>query len=331
MSTCVLCLWDVPAALRKYFTDGLDTDIELIFPPSLDQETIIALASQADIIIGWRPTAALLDAAHRCRIFINPGAGVQHCAHLFAQRDITLINGHGNAYFTAQHAVALLLGLTNKVIIHHEAMRAGRWRMGDSLAASIPLRHRSIGLLGYGHVNSLVHRFLSGFDCHFALCNRTGRVTGTPPTPVTTYGIDRLHQFLSSIDILIACIPATEQTNGIIGETELQLLGNSGLLVTIARGSVIKEDALYAALKQKTIAGAAIDVWYNYSPAEDTDGKRYPYSKPFHTLDNVILSPHRAASPFSDLARWDEVIENITRFHNGDDSLINVVDIDAGY
>lgn len=331
MSTRVLCIWDVPAALRAYLSDALGSEFELIFPASLQQDELISLAAQADIIIGWRPTAALLDAAHCCRIFINPGAGVQHCAHLFAQRDITLINGHGNAGFTAQHAVALLLSLTNKIVVHHEAMQAGQWRMGDSLAASIPLRNRHIGLLGYGHVNTLVHRFLSGFDCQFSLCNRSGTLSRIPPTPVTTYATHQLHQFLSTIDILIACIPATEQTNGMIGETELELLGSSGLLVTIARGSVIQEEALFNALTRNTISAAAIDVWYNYSPAEDAEGRRYPFHKPFHTLSNVILSPHRAASPFSDLARWDEVIENITRFHNGDESLLNVVDIDAGY
>jgi phosphoglycerate dehydrogenase-like enzyme len=104
-------------------------------------------------------------------------------------------------------------------------------------------------------------------------------------------------------------------------------------LVNIARGAIINEEALYNALKNNVIAGAALDVWYNYHPEVDND-KKYPYDSekfPFHELDNVILSPHRAASPHDDLKRWDEVIENISRFAEGEKDFINVVDIEKGY
>jgi len=60
-------------------------------------------------------------------------------------------------------------------------------------------------------------------------------------------------------------------------------------------------------------------------------GRTSPYNCPFHELDNVVLSPHRAASPFRDLKRWDEVIENVSRFASGEDEFLNTVDTEAGY
>ncbi len=109
------------------------------------------------------------------------------------------------------------------------------------------------------------------------------------------------------------------------------MLGPESLLVTIARGDVIDEDGLFTALSEKMIAGAAIDVWYEYKPEPDEVGRMYPFHYPFHELDNVILSPHRGMSPFADLERWNEVVENIKRFGMGRTDLLNIVDLDREY
>ena len=84
-------------------------------------------------------------------------------------------------------------------------------------------------------------------------------------------------------------------------------------------------------MKSKSIAGAAIDVWYDYRPEQDETGRKYPYDHPFHELDNVVLSPHRGASPMDDLHRWNEVIENISRYSRGRTDFLNQVDLERGY
>ena len=343
-STKVLFIWDVPIELRHYLDIGLKEieNLELIYPKKANEEEYLRHALTADIIVGWRPSEELLESAKKLKLFINPGAGVQHHIDRFRKlnetREIILVNGHGNSYFTAQHAVALLLSLMNKVIPHHNWMTEGKWRTGDSDARSVPLRMRKVGLLGYGYVNMGVHKFLSGFNVEFLILKRTwhgaeliDNTLDLFPTRIKRYSPGDLHDFLKEIDILIVAIPQTEQTEGLIGEKELKLLGPDGFLVNMARGLIVDQDALYEALKSKTIAGAAIDVWYDYRSEPDSDGKKYPFTKPFHTLEYVVLSPHRGASPMNDLFRWDEVIENISRFAKGNMHFMNIVDLERGY
>ncbi|MHA2211527.1 MAG: NAD(P)-dependent oxidoreductase [Candidatus Thorarchaeota archaeon] len=282
-----------------------------------------------------QPTREFLDAACKMRLFINPGAGVQHHLEPFRElnktRKVILVNGHGNSYFTAQHAVTLLLALMNKIIPHHNWMAEGHWRRGDDHGTSIPLRDRTIGLLGYGHVNSKAHQFLAGFRNDFCILKRSW--TGKEPlaTPARKYEREELEKFLEVVDILIVAVPETDETEGLLQFHHLEKLGSDSLLVNVARGNVIDEAGLYKALKEKVIAGAALDVWYEYRPEPDNSGRKYPYSHPFHELDNVVLSPHRGASPFDDLERWTEVVENIRRYATGRIDFLNVVDLEKGY
>ncbi|MHA1745370.1 MAG: NAD(P)-dependent oxidoreductase [Promethearchaeota archaeon] len=340
----VLFLWDVPDVLKAYLNTHLSqvSNLKLIFPKENNQAHYLKLAPTADVIIGWRPTKELLERAPKLKLYINPGAGVHHLIPLFtdinASRDasdqVILVNGHGNSYFTSQHAVALLLALSNKIIPHHSWMLEGRWRTGDAEAKSIPIWGKKIGLVGYGAINQKVHRLLAGFQCEFSVLRRSWEGKTEPLiTPVNKFVTSQIQEFMAQVENVIIALPHTANTVNLIGKKELELLGKSGLLVTVARGIVINEKDLYECLQEKVIAGAAIDVWYEYHPEEDEQGRKYPYTYPFHTLDNVVLSPHRAASPFDDLARWDEVVENLKRLASNPSGtdFLNVVHLDREY
>jgi phosphoglycerate dehydrogenase-like enzyme len=336
--TTVLFIWKPREELEQYLRKGLESvkKLKLIFPEDATEEEFLKHAPNANIVVGWRPTREFLNAAQNLHLFINPGVGVQHHLEPFREiaktRDVVLVNGHGNTYFTAQHAVALLLALTNKVVPHHNWMAEGLWRRGDDYGKSKPMRYRNIGLLGYGAVNQKVHRFLSGFNVNFFICRNSWEgKSDILPTPAKKYEVDQLSDFLKEIDTLIVAVPQTPGTMDLIGKKELELLGNDGLIVNIGRGPVVNEEALFEALSNGTIAGAAIDVWYEYRPEPDVDCRKFPFHYPFHELDNVVLSPHRGASPMDDLERWDEVIENITRFAQGRKDLLNKVDLNRGY
>ncbi|HDZ19343.1 hypothetical protein LCGC14_1789110 [marine sediment metagenome] len=311
-------------------------NVELIFPLDRSEKNLLNLASKADILIGWRPSKKLLSTASKLKLFINPGAGIQHLLELFRdinkKQNVLLANGHGNSYFVAQHTVALLLTLMSKIIPHHEWMRAGKWRTGDKEAASIPLRFKNIGLLGYGAINQKVHKFLSGFNVEFSVLRKDwDKQKNSMPTQVKKYNFAQLNQFLKDIDILIIAIPLTSLTKKLIKRKELELLGANGFVVNISRGDIIDEESLYISLKERIIKGAAIDVWYNYHPETDHEIKKYPFNFPFHALENIVLSPHRGYSPFNDLLRWDEIIENIIRLANNRQDFLNIVDLKEEY
>jgi phosphoglycerate dehydrogenase-like enzyme len=194
------------------------------------------------------------------------------------------------------------------------------------------MKGRTVGLLGYGAINQKVHKLLSGFDVSFAILRRSWAKKGSSlPTSAKKYLPSQLEQFLDEVDTLIIALPLTPETEGLLSYNELIRLGESGVVVNVARGSIIDQTALYQVLKKRKIAGAAIDVWYTYQPEPDKQGRKYPFENPFHTLDNILLSPHHAASPFDDLDRWDEVIDNITRFAQGRKDYINIVDTKRGY
>jgi len=338
LDSVVLFTWEVNDRLKTYLKQQLDNipKLELLFPEEVSEEALLKLAPKADIMVGWRVPDQVKLAATKMQLYINPGVGIKHHIEFFRKlnqtREVLLINGHGNSYFTAQHVVAMLLALMNKIIPHHNWMKLGLWRKRDANAASLPLRYRRIGLLGYGAINKKVHRFLQGFDVKFSILRRHWpEKEEKMPTPAKKYLPDKLQSFLEEVDILIVAVPETNHTIGMIRQDELRSLGAKGLVVNVSRGSVIDETSLFHALQEKKIAGAAIDVWYNYTPNPDTQGRKFPYNLPFHALENVVLSPHRAASPFDDLERWNEVIENILRFNRGERAFLNVVDLEREY
>lgn len=331
MKPVVLFLFKPRLELQEYLIRGVGERAELVFPESDDDPAIGLRAAEADVMVGWRPDDALLEKAERLRLFINPGAGVQHQIERFRTlnrtRRVALVNGHGNAGFTAQHIVAMLLCLTNRLIPHHNWMCDGRWRTGDRDAASIPLAGQTVGFVGFGVVNQGVHRRLSGFELSYLAFRRHPE----KPHPAGIRTVRDPGTLFEESDIVIIAAPLTTHTRGMVGGAELAKLGRGGILINAGRGEIVKQEALFNALRDRTIAGAGLDVWYEYQPQPDDQGKRFPWHYPFHTLDNVVLSPHRAASPFSDLGRWDEVIENILRTADGRDDWLNQVDLDDEY
>ncbi|MGB1241627.1 MAG: NAD(P)-dependent oxidoreductase [Chitinophagales bacterium] len=343
----VLFFWLPDEKLQKKLKEGLASakNLKLLFPPNSKEKKIVQQfceknAHKAHIMIGWRPKREWLWAAKDLQLYINPGTGVRGLIPLFKElnqeRSVTLINGHGHAHLTAQHTIALLLALTNRIVSHHQWMKEGIWRTGDENSTSIPLYNRKIGLLGYGAINQRVHQLLTPFNTDVSILKRSWKENESYldhdlMVKAQKFDSNQLHDFLQYIDTLILAVPHTAKTEGMIGAEELKLLGEQGLLVNVARGIVVEEKALFDALQNKTIAGAALDVWYNYRPETDAEGRQYPYEHPFHDLDNIVLSPHRAGSPFSELARWDELINNVLLFAEGKRNWKSIVSLEHGY
>lgn len=323
--------------LIAYLERGLaGTGARVTFLPDGERDSLLALAPEADILIGWGSDMELLRAASKLKLFINPGTGIsQHIDNfreLCRTRQVVLANGHGNSYAVAQHTVALTLALANKVIPYHQRMREGHRRpIGQH---TLYFNGITIGLLGYGAINTKVHRLLSGFDVRFAAC-RCGWDNDPGPfaTELSTYTPDRLSDFFRDSDVVISALPTTHATRNIVSRRELELLGADGLFVNVGRADAVVQEDLYTALKERIIAGAALEVWWDRRKSDEPDEteRRDPYQFPFHELDTIVMSPHRGADSGGDLRRWDEVIENIKRVHAGRTDYLNVVDLDREY
>jgi phosphoglycerate dehydrogenase-like enzyme len=185
------------------------------------------------------------------------------------------------------------------------------------------LRGQLTGIVGFGHIGREVARLCRCFDM------RVAGVTRRPdPGVAAEFGLERLGgpsdlpDLLRQSDFVIIAAPLTGDTLGLIGAEELALMLPTAYLVNVARGPLVDEAALFEALRQRQIAGAALDVWYNY-PKDDQP--LLPANYPFHELDNVILTPHHsgvAEETFDGRAR--DAAENIDRLARGE-PLINVV------
>jgi phosphoglycerate dehydrogenase-like enzyme len=332
---------------KRYLTDQLTNIPHISFKifPRITPDMIMSVEMEetirtAEILMGFYFPLNYLAKADRVKLIISPFAGVsplvqgikklrQETPH-FSQ--VTLTNSHGNARFVAQHALALLFTLTNKIIHHHKQMEAGIWHFKQEEEETIPLFGKTFGLLGYGQINQHIHQYLAGFPCRFAaLRNSWDKPPHNYPTELHKFRTDQLHEFLGAIDILFIALPLTAHTKHLIGDTELTKLRKGAILINLARGPIIQEQALFEALKSHKILGACLDVWWEYNPKPDREGKLYPYHFPFHELSNIVLSPHRADSPFYELSRWEDILDNVRKYVNGDKNYSNIVDINQGY
>lgn len=333
---------------KEYLQDHFNTMSNLIvfYHPTITSETSITKEikkklQSAEILMGYNFPLKWLQLAENVKLIISPFAGVKPLVKKIQQlqkensrfKNLILTNSHGNARFVAQHAMSLLFSLTGQIFHHHEQMKHGIWHFKEENKESMPLFDKQIGLLGYGAINQHVHQFLSGFPVKFNVLKNSWKNSenGSNLAIWKKFTPPDLKEFLKTSDVVIMALPLTDETKGMIGLEELTILGKNAFLINLARGPILQEKSLYTALKEKRIRGAAIDVWYDYSPKPNEQGQKYPYTYPFHELDNIILSPHRADSPFDDLSRWDDIFINIEKFLCNDKDYVNRVNLSKEY
>jgi len=226
------------------------------------------------------------------------GAGYEHVdLQAAADRGITATNGAGvNASSVADHAMALLLSLVRDIPRCDAAVRRGEWPkiMRPSLAG------KRLGILGLGAVGmAIAKRASAGFDMSISYHNRQHR------HDVSYTFCSTPAELAHASDFLIVATPGGQGTRHLINRQVLDALGPKGFIVNIARASVIATADLIAALEQRRIAGAALDVF-------DAEPKVPDVLK---TLNNVILTPHVAGlSPEATQGTVELVGKNLVAF-----------------
>ena len=202
----------------------------------------------------------------------------------------------------ADMAMLLLLALKRNLKSNEQFLLDGQWADGKLPPLAHSLNNRRLGIAGFGRIGQAVARRAEASNMEVAYFNPHPR-TGSPLTFEPDLG-----KLASWADVLVITLPATPETKHIINADILAALGKDGVLINTARGSVIDEDALLAALKNRTIAGAGLDVFQN-------EPKINPA---FLTLDNVVLQPHQASATVETrLAMGQNIIDNLLAFFSG--------------
>jgi len=287
--------------LGKPFERKLSERFTVITDPSQRAE------AEALITIGANVTdAALMDAMPKLKLICCFGSGHEGVDVVEAgRRGIEVANTVGaNAATVADLAVALLLASIRKVVAADRITRAGKWR-GDSPAPLLFLRGltgRKIGIVGLGAIGLKIAKRLEGFETEIGYFGRNEK------QGVSYRYFRSVLDLATWADTLILAHRADETNRHLVNAAVLSALGPEGHVVNISRGSAIDEDALIAALKNGTIAGAALDVF------EDEPNPRADLV----TLPNVVVTPHLGGGTSEAIvAMGDTVIANLDAFFAG--------------
>jgi len=300
----------------------LDPGIELTFGALSD------VRSGVQILVAGRPTREELDALPDLDTLIIPWTGIplQTLELARERRGLSVHNLHYNAAPTAELAVALLLAAAKRIIPFDRELRKGDWSMRYEDPGVILLDGKQALILGYGRIGQRIARALEGLGMVVSAVSRSGQ--GQHPR---LYSQEKLQDLLPHADFLIVALPLTRETKGMICDKELGLLPPSAVLVNIARGSIVDQEALFQALAGNKIAAAGLDVWYNYPEDEAARSNTLPGDYPFQELGNVVLSPHRAANVIeSDKLRMESLAALLNQVAAGE-PMDNQVDLQLGY
>lgn len=285
----------------------------------MSKEEAMALAPEAEI--GWfdmydkKDMAAAIGAATRMKWLNSIYAGVDGMPlDLLRERGTIVTNGAGiNAITIAEYVV---MGMLTVAKGYRDVVRAQDRRewLIDSPGKAELYGSKAL-LLGYGAIGKLIEERLKGFAVDVTVVRRSPGANSLSP--------DQWRARLGEFDWVILAVPATPETDGMIGAAELAAMKPSATLINIARGSVVDQDALVAALNEQRIAAAFLDV---------TTPEPLPEGDPLWSLDNAHVTMHlsgraqdkmfpRAAARF---------LDNLDRWHRGD-AVEPQVDLTLGY
>lgn len=225
---------------------------------------------------------------------------------------------HGPAI--ADHAFAMLLALTRNLRAFEDAQREGAWLRDAPGARAVALQGRTMLVVGLGGIGSEIAQRAHGFGMRVIGTRRTD----TPgPSWIERVGKpEDLLAMLPEADVVAICVPLTPETDGLFDERALGAMKQGSYLINIARGRIVKTDALLAELRSGRLAGACLDV---------TDPEPLPAGHPLWKEPRAIITPHVAAdAELTDERSHALLRENLRRFGAGE-PLLNVVDKKAGY
>jgi D-3-phosphoglycerate dehydrogenase len=277
--TRVLITEPIAEAGVELLRERFEVDIE----PNGDLADKIGVYDAIVIRSATKLTADVLERADRLKVIGRAGVGVDNVdIDAATRRGIVVANApESTVVSAAEHTIGLLVALSRNIPQAHAALKQGRWERGRY--GGIELEGKTLGVLGFGRIGQQVARRALGLGMRVVaydpfVSKERFRELGAErvETPEEVYG---------AADFLTLHLPLTEETRGQIGKTALEQMRDGVRLINAARGELVDETALLEALQSGKVGAAALDVF----SAE-------PYAGPLLELDNVVVTPHLAAS-----------------------------------
>jgi phosphoglycerate dehydrogenase-like enzyme len=288
-----------------------------------DEANIVSRLSDIDVLVSMGFTAHMAEHAPRLRLVQVPGAGLDRIDLGAFRPGIHLANAYGHEAGIAEYIIGAMISLTRSFGRLDAELRQGRWESQWAVGVAAPplwpeLAGKTLGILGFGHIGQAVARRAVAFDMHVCAVRREAQ-TEIPSGVSFVGGPAQLDEVLRLSDYLAITLSLSSATRNLIDEQRLRLMKPAAFLINVARAEIFDEAALFAALSSGRIAGAALDVWYRYpTSAEPTP----PATLPFHTLSNVMMTPHVSGWTEGMLtARASLIADNIGRTARGDPPL----------
>ena len=281
------------------------------------------MLADAEIVVGhiWRNG---FPPAPKLRLLQSVAAGLDLLDTAAVPKGVTICNVFGHEPAIAEYVIVTMLVLTHRLFEAVTAFRAGSWVASPTFGGGSPhgeVLGRTIGIIGYGRIGREVAERAAELKCRVLAANRSPVAEPVPAEAI--FPLTELDRMLPLCDTVLVAYALAPETKGLIDTRRLALMKPGALLINVAPASIVDEDALYAALKDGRLGGAALDVWWQYPTAAEP--KRRPSRRPFHELPNVLITPHSSSSTEATAdRRWSVVAGNLDRFARGE-PLENVV------
>jgi D-3-phosphoglycerate dehydrogenase len=271
-----------PLAIQVFRDRGLEAD----FAPGLSPKQLVERIGAYDglaVRSATKVTGEVLAAAERLKVVGRAGIGVDNVDVAAAtQRGIVVMNTpDGNSITTAEHAIGLLFALARQIPAADQSTRAGKWQ--KSRFMGVELTGKVLGIVGCGNIGSIVANRALGLKMKVLAYDPY-----LSPDRAADLGIDKveLDELLTRSDFITLHVPLTDQTRDMIDASALAKTKAGVRLINCARGGLVVEDDLKAAIESGQVAGAALDV-FAVEPARDN---------PLFALEQVIATPHLGAA-----------------------------------
>jgi phosphoglycerate dehydrogenase-like enzyme len=311
----------VSEAILAKTTEKLDTTV--LFDLDDSQRLIPALAD-AEIVVShiWKRD---FPEAPRLKLLQSVAAGIDLIDVPSVPSGVTICNVAGHEQAIAEYVLMTMLTWYHQLFAIATSFRDdGAWSSGGGAGGGSvhgEIMGKTVGIVGYGKIGREVAKRAVPFGCRVVAANRSPIADKGDASEV--YPLTELDRMLPLCDVVVIAAGLGPETNALINATRLALMKPSAFLINIGRAAIADEEALYNALREKAIGGAALDVWWRYPTAAEP--KMRPSRLPFHELPNVLMTPHcSSATDGARNRRFGSVAANIDRCVRGE-PLGNVV------